>query len=177
MAMMSADGIRLHYYRRGDCGRPHLGRVCRILLGWIAEPDLDRGDVDGALVDELAFVGAGGHGAELLELVECAFGGVAGFVFLGVERGGTTTVRALGRADGLLVALLGDGGFDPASPQVGADLAVGVRLVGEQPIGSGPGPARPGPGNPQPVHERLKGQRVVTLPGGGHPGQRSTPGV
>jgi hypothetical protein len=58
--------------------RPRLGRVCRILLGGVAEPDLDRGDVDGALVDELAFIGAGGHGAELLELVECAFGGVAG---------------------------------------------------------------------------------------------------
>lgn len=80
-------------------------------------------------------------------------------------------------AGGLLVALFGDGGFDPASPQVGADLTVGVRLVGEQAIGSGPGPARPESGNPQPVQERLESQRVVALPGGGHPGQWSAPGV
>jgi hypothetical protein len=43
----------------------------------MAEPDLDRGDVDGALEDELAFVGAHGDRAERLELVVCALDGVA----------------------------------------------------------------------------------------------------
>lgn len=35
-----------------------LGRVWRILLDGVAQPDLDRRDVDGALEDELALVGA-----------------------------------------------------------------------------------------------------------------------
>src|SRR6185312_10807008 len=33
-----------------------LGRVSWILVGRVAEPDPDRGDVDGAVVDELALV-------------------------------------------------------------------------------------------------------------------------
>jgi hypothetical protein len=45
----------------------------------VAEPDLDRGDVNGASVDIVAFVGAHGHCAESLELVEGTLGGVAIF--------------------------------------------------------------------------------------------------
>jgi hypothetical protein len=44
----------------------------------VAEPDADRGDVDGALVNPLALVIAGSDGAELLELAEAAFKGNAG---------------------------------------------------------------------------------------------------
>jgi hypothetical protein len=39
----------------------------------VAQPDHDRGDVDGALVDDLAFVVPGGHRPELLEFAEAAF--------------------------------------------------------------------------------------------------------
>ena len=51
----------------------------------VAWPDADRGDVDGALVDALAFVVTGGDGAELLELAEAAFDGVAFLVPASVE--------------------------------------------------------------------------------------------
>lgn len=53
----------------------------------VAEPDSDRGDVDGAVDDVGAFVVAGGHGAELFELVDAALDNVAAFVGLGVELG------------------------------------------------------------------------------------------
>jgi hypothetical protein len=39
----------------------------------VPEPDPDRGDVDGALVDLFALVITGGDGTELLELAEAAF--------------------------------------------------------------------------------------------------------
>jgi hypothetical protein len=58
------------------------------------EPDLDRGDVDGAAVDVVAFVVAGGHGSVALELVDAAFDGVALFVALGVEFGWPPAVAA-----------------------------------------------------------------------------------
>jgi len=45
------------------------------LLGEVAEPDPDRCHVDGAPVDEVALVVAGGDGAELLELAETALDG------------------------------------------------------------------------------------------------------
>src|SRR5437879_1126505 len=38
-----------------------LGRVSWIFADGVAEPDLDRGDVNGASVDVVAFVGAHGH--------------------------------------------------------------------------------------------------------------------
>src|SRR4051794_2565427 len=110
-----------------------LGRVSWIFLGRVAEPDLDRGDVDGAVEDELTLVGAHGYGAEGLELVIGALDGVASLVGLGVERGWPPTRRALRQAGFLLVALLRDGGLDPTTPQEGADRAVRVRLVGQQP--------------------------------------------
>src|SRR4051794_30146674 len=45
--------------------------------GEVAEPDLHRGDVHGGPVHVVPLVVAGGHGAELLELIDAAFGGVA----------------------------------------------------------------------------------------------------
>ena len=127
--------------RESSCGNtlvtlPHLGRVSWILVARVAEPDPDRGDVDGAVVDELALVGAHCDGAERLEPVVRALGGVALLVCLGVERGWPPAGAALGQAGLLLVALLRDGGFDPASPQVGADRLVRVGLVGQEPTGA-----------------------------------------
>jgi hypothetical protein len=64
-----------------------LGRVWWIFSDGVAEPDFDAGDVDGALVDELAFVVAGGHGAVLAQLAEGAFDGVALLVRDRIGRG------------------------------------------------------------------------------------------
>ena len=77
----------------------------------------------------------------------------------------------------LLVALLRDGGLDPASPQVGADRLVRVGLVGQEPIGACAGSSTSRTADPQPLHQRLEGDRVVALAGGRAPGQRPAPGV
>ena len=153
------------------------GRVSRILSARVAEPDPDRGDVDGAVVDELALVGAHRDGAERLEPVVRALGGVALLVGLGVERGLPPAGGALGQAGLLLVALLRNGGLDPAAPQVGADRPVRVGLVGQEPTGTCAGSSPTRTADPQPAQQRLEGDRVVALPGGGAPGQRSAPGV
>jgi transposase len=70
-----------------------LGRVPWI-SDWVAEPDTDRGDVDGALVDAFALVVTGGDGAELAELVEAAFHGVA--LLVGFAVGGAHLRRIPG---------------------------------------------------------------------------------
>src|SRR6187549_4172159 len=116
----------------GSSSPPWLGRVSWILVARVAEPDPDRGDVDGAVVDELALVGAHRDGAERLEAVVRALGGVALLVGLGVERGRAAPGGALRGARLLLVAFLRDGGLDLASPQVGADRLVRVGLVGQE---------------------------------------------
>ena len=59
----------------------------------MTEPDPDRGNVDGALVHELALVIAGGDGPELLELGVAALDGVAFAVAFPVE-GGRAAARA-----------------------------------------------------------------------------------
>jgi hypothetical protein len=43
----------------------------------MAEPDPDRGDIDGSAPDEVAFVVPGGHSAVLAELAEGTLDGVA----------------------------------------------------------------------------------------------------
>jgi hypothetical protein len=60
----------------------------------VAEPDFDGCDVDGSLVDGLAFVEACGHSAELAEFVDAALDGVAFLVAFGVEGGWTAAGRA-----------------------------------------------------------------------------------
>jgi hypothetical protein len=120
-----------------------LGRVWWILVDGGPQPDLDRGDVDGAPEDELAFVGAHCDRAEVLELVDRSFHGVALLVGLRVERRWPSTRRALRGAGLLLVGLLRNRRGDPASTQVSADLPVGVGLVGQQSVGAvRAGPAR-----------------------------------
>ena len=87
----------------------------------VAEPDSDRGDVDGAVEDVLAFVVAGGHRAELCELVDTALDDIAYLVRLGVELGWSPTLVAQTGAVGLLVGSFRDGGFDATVTQVGAE--------------------------------------------------------
>jgi hypothetical protein len=53
-----------------------------------AEPDPDRGDIDGPAPDEVTFAGPGGDGAVLAELAEGPLDGVALLVSDGVEAGG-----------------------------------------------------------------------------------------
>src|SRR5256886_4468334 len=146
-----------------------LGRVSWIFVDGVAEPDIDRGDVSGASVDVVAFVGAHGHCAESLELVEGTLGGVAIFVGDRIEGRWPPAFAAPFDAVGDLVGRLGDGGGDSASPQVSTDLLVRVRLVAEEPAGPGTRTAGAGPRDAQPVHQRLERQRVVPLSRGGHP--------
>jgi hypothetical protein len=56
-------------------------------MGHGAEPDPDRGDVDGPAPDEVVFVVPGGDGAVLAELAEGPLDGVALLAGGGVEAG------------------------------------------------------------------------------------------
>src|SRR5712672_662193 len=91
-----------------------LGRVSWIFVDGVAEPDLDRGDVNGAPVDVVAFVGAHGHCAERLELAGGTLGGVAIFAGDRVEGRWPPAFAAPFDAVGDLVGWLGDGRGDPA---------------------------------------------------------------
>jgi len=51
----------------------------------VAEPDSDRGDIDGSAEHVIAFVVSGGHGPVALEFVDGALDGVALLVDFGVE--------------------------------------------------------------------------------------------
>jgi hypothetical protein len=148
-----------------------------ILSGWVTEPDLDRGDVDGPLEDVLALVGARCDRAEGLELVEGAFGGVALLAGRGAGLRWSPAGGTLRSAGLLLVALLRDRCLDPPSAQVGPDRAVLVGLVGQQPPRAGPRPPTSEPADPQAIHQRFERNRVVALPGGSDPGQWPAPGV
>src|SRR5215207_6777344 len=143
----------------------------------VAEPDSDRGEVDGSAEGVVAFVVAGGHRPVGLELVDGAFDDVALLVDLGVEPGWPTTRTAPPEPVLLLVRGFGDGGLDPALPQVGADPAAGVGLVAQHPAGSGPWPAGSSAADPDPGHHRPKPQAVVPLPGTGDPRDRPAPPV
>src|SRR3954453_20111659 len=107
----------------------------------VAEPDPDRGEVDGSAECVVAFVVSGGHRPVGLELVDGAFDDVALLVDLAVEPGGPPARAAPAQPVVLLVRGFGDGGLDPASAQVGADRAAGVGLVAQHSAGSGPWPA------------------------------------
>src|SRR3954466_5963338 len=111
-----------------------LGSVSRILAGGVAEPDLDRADVDGAAEDELAFVGAHRDRAEVLELVDRPLHRVPLLVALRVEARWRATGGALRGAGLLLIGLFRNRRLDAASMQASADLPVGVGLVAQQPV-------------------------------------------
>jgi hypothetical protein len=84
------------------------------LSGQVAEPGLDGGYVNGGVVHVLAFVVAGRDGAELFELVERPFDGVALLVAVGVEGVRASAGRPAASPVGLLVGLLRDRCGDPA---------------------------------------------------------------
>src|SRR5659263_403510 len=131
---------------------------------WVAEPDSDAGDVDGAAVDEVAFVGAGGDRAVLTELVDGPFDGVAFLVPFGVEGRGSAALGTAGLAPGYLVRWLRDRRADVPAAQHSADLARGVRLVRQDPIRAGAGPTDPGDGTGSP---RRYGSSCSARPGNG----------
>src|SRR5438105_15778698 len=138
----------------------------------MAEPDPDRGHVDGSAPDEVALVVPGGHGAVLAEVAEGPLNDVALLIGRSVE-GGRAAAPAAAPAPVLhLVRGLGDGGPDPAAAQVAADRGAGAGLIAQHPPGPGPGPPRAPPRYLQLAHQRHERQRVVALPGTGHPRQR-----
>jgi hypothetical protein len=63
-------------------------------MGRVAEPDSDRGDVDGAVEHVVTFVVASSDRAVGFELVEGALDNVALLVALGVEPGWPPTLAA-----------------------------------------------------------------------------------
>src|SRR5215213_2735224 len=120
----------------------------------VAEPDPDRGEVDGSAECVVAFVVAGGHRPVGFELVDGAFDDVALLVGFAVEHRWPPALAAAAEPVLLLVGGFGDGGLDPASAQVGADPAAGVGLIAQHPAGSGPWPAGSSAADPDPGHHR-----------------------
>src|SRR4051794_25793299 len=143
----------------------------------VAEPDPDRGEVDGSAEGVVASVVAGGHRPVGFELVDGAFDDVALLVDLGVEPGWPPACAAPAEPVVLLVGGFGDGGLDLTFAQVGADPAAGVGLVPQHPAGSGPRPTPATTADPDRSQHRPKPQAVVALPGIGHPRDRPTPSV
>src|SRR5712691_9760067 len=97
----------------------------------MAEPDPDRGHVDGSPPDEVALVVPGGDGAVLAELAEGALDGVALLIGSGVEGGRAAAPAAAPEPVLHLVRGLGDGRPDPAATQVSADRGAGISLVAQ----------------------------------------------
>jgi len=77
---------------------------------------------------------------------------------------------------GLLVVGLGDHAADAAGPEVSADRARGVGLVGQHPVGPGPWPADRAL-DTQVREQRQHHRRVTGLAGGEQDGQRAAPSV
>jgi hypothetical protein len=77
---------------------------------------------------------------------------------------------------GLLVVGLGDHAADTAGPEVSADRARGVGLVGQHPVGPGPWPADRAL-DTQVREQRQHHRRVTGLVGGEQDGQRAAPSV
>ena len=142
----------------------------------VAEPDLDGGEGDGAAVDEVSFVVAGGDRSGAAELVDGAFDGVAVAVGHRVE-GGQSAPGFAASSPGLLVGFERDGRPDPPRPQTRTDRLGRVGLVGQHSIGTATRPAPSRALHAEPVQNQVEGQRVVALPGGGHDAQRPAAGI
>lgn len=165
------------YFTQAPCAFHALERVPRRSRDGTAEPDADGGHVDGAAVDDVAFVVSGDDGAVLAELVDGPFDRVALLAGLGVERGRAAAFATLAEPGLDLNGGLGDDCLDPAPPQGAADRPAGVCLAGQYPAGPGPGAAPLSAGDLESPHERDEGQGVVALPGAGDLGQRPAPRV
>src|ERR1700685_1428008 len=139
----------------------------------MAEPDPDRGHLDGSAPDVVALVVPGGDGAVLAEVAEGALDDVALLIGRSVEGGRAAAPAAALEPVLHLVRGLGNGGLDPAAAQVSADRGAGIGLVAQHPPGPGPGPPRAPARDLQLAHQRGEGQRVVALAGAGHHGPRA----
>lgn len=128
-------------------------------------------------VDEVTFVGPGGHRAVLTQLVDGPLDRVALLVSLGVEGGRPTAPGPTRLTPGDLVRWLRDRGADAPAAQHRADLGRGVGLVGQHPVGTGARASTPRTFDADSFEDGAGGQGVVALPGGGHPGQGPTAGV
>src|SRR4051794_13177123 len=121
-----------------------------------------------APIHVVALIVAGGHGPELLELVDAPLGGVALLVPLRVEVRWPATAGALRAPVGVLVGLTRDGRLDPATAQVAPIPAGGVRLVGQHPLRAHPRPAGSGSRHPDAPQNRDELRAVAALPGRQH---------
>jgi len=129
------------------------------------------------LLDELAFVVAGGHRAGAAELVEGPLDGVAPFVGLAVEGWWPPTEAGPAQATGDLVGRLGDRGRDPPAAQGRSNPAGRIRLIRHDPCRPGSRSPTAGPQDAHVVHHGGERQRIVALTGRRYPGHRSAPGV
>src|SRR5690606_24417240 len=143
----------------------------------VSEPDPDRGDIDGAGVHVLAFVVAAGDGSEGLEFVDAAFDDVALLVAQWIERRRAPATSASTGPVGLLIGRFGDGRGDASPAQAGPDSTAGVRLVGQHPARASAGTAEAAPADTDTSHDRPEHDRVVALPCGHDPGDRSAASV
>jgi len=114
----------------------------------VTEPDGDRGDVDGAAVDVVAFVEAGCDCAVAAQLVDGSFDDVPQAVGVDVVGDGPAAGAAASFAVAGLVSRFRDDGLDAASAQVRADAAAGVGLVGQDAAGARAGAPRAAAGDP-----------------------------
>src|SRR5690606_26419742 len=108
-------------------------------------PEHEARDGDGGVVVPGELVVAGGDAAEAFEPVEAAFDHVAAPVAVAVEP--AAAVPAPGPR-GKLIGAFGDGVRDAPPPQISADDARGVALVGDQVPGPHPRAARAGARDP-----------------------------
>jgi len=129
------------------------------------------------LIRVVAFVVAGGDGAELPELAEAALHGVALLVAPGIE-GRRTAARAAAVAAVLVLVLLDrDDRMDPALAQVGAVRRRRVRPIGHHPARPGAGPTLAAAGNADLVQQRDELRAVAILARGQDAGDRAAPAV
>ncbi|GAA1281699.1 hypothetical protein GCM10009646_81140 [Streptomyces aureus] len=94
-----------------------------------SQPLVDGRDEDGRLIADRELVSRG-HGTMPLETIDATFDRVPSLVVLGVGLGRPAAASAESLAVAGLVGLVRDGAANPASAQVGAVLAGGVRLIG-----------------------------------------------
>src|SRR5918912_3332201 len=139
-----------------------------------AEPDVDRGYLDGGFVAHGQLVEAGGYGAVLFEQVDAALHGVALLVRLLVEGGRPATARAELAPVGRLVLLDWDDAADPATAQVGPVTVRAVRLVTQHPTGSGAWPAAVQARDPDALQHGDELWAIAALPSRNQDRQRLT---
>lgn len=152
LAVIVSEGL-------GDASRQH--RQLRP-----SQPFSDRGDKDGGFEAGGEFVESGGDSPVLFEAVDPALDRMTFAVVDRVEARWPAAAGAELSAVARLVGLVRDGAADPASAQIGAVPAGGVRLVRPDPIGADTWPAgdRGGARGPSPVRARTAVSRCAARP-------------